>query len=104
MNKDLIETKTFTPVTKEKFEEWFKTFYAKVKPKSKLEQEARLSGRDFFASLKNKTGEESDEEGKDEDVPEEEGGDNAFFYDADAFEENIDDIDFDKDDGDIDDI
>jgi hypothetical protein len=102
MNQDLIETKTFTPVTKEKFEEWFKTFYAKTKTKAKIEQEARLSGRDFFANMKNKTGEFEDDD-KDEDIAAEEGGD-ALFYDADAFEENIDDIDFEQDDAGIDDI
>ena len=28
LEQKLIETKTFTPVTKERYEEWFKKFYA----------------------------------------------------------------------------
>ncbi len=103
MNHDLIETKTFTPVTKDIFDEWFKTFYAKTKTKAKIEQESRLSGREFFVNMKNKNNEEFEEDGKEDELPTEDG-DNAFFYDADAFEENIDDIDFEKDDQDIDDI
>jgi hypothetical protein len=102
MNQDLIETKTFTPVTKELFEEWFKAYYSKIKPKSKIEQEARMSGREFFVSMKNKNIGEYDDDGKEEEVAEE--GENVFFYDADAFEENIDDIDFERDDQDVDDI
>ena len=55
MEKELIESRTFTPVTKENFEVWFKKFYAdqnKGKEK-KLEQEQRPSGREIFMNMKN---------------------------------------------------
>ena len=65
VDSHLIENRTFTPVTKENFEIWFKKFYAdsnKGKEK-KLEQEARQSGREFFMKLKaSDLFEQSDEE------------------------------------------
>ena len=94
---NLVETKTFTPVTKEKYEEWFVKFYSKSKPKTKIEQESRMTGREYFMNIKNQKNVEFEDDGKDETETNQEQ-DNAFFYDADAFEENIDDIDFEKDD------
>jgi hypothetical protein len=105
--EELIETRTFTKVTKENFEEWFKKFYAKNNKvcKKKLEQEQRQTGREYFMNIKNLKGEDYDENDiKKEDDTEVESGNegNAMFFDAEAFEENIDDIDFDK--IDVDDI
>jgi hypothetical protein len=102
INKDLIETKTFTPVTKEGFEIWFKKYYAEVnKGKGKkLEQEARQSGREYFMNLKNFKDGTEDDEGEDVDYKlpvEEEKEGAAVYFDEDAFEENIDDIDFGED-------
>ena len=94
---NLVETKSFTPVTREKYEEWFTKFYSKSKSKSKIEQESRLSGREYFMNIKNQKNVEFEDDGKEEPEINNEQ-ENAFFYDADAFEENIDDIDFDKED------
>jgi hypothetical protein len=99
LNPEFAETKTFTPVTKENFEEWFKKFYGvRVKSKAKLEMESRQSGREYFMNLKNKGIEIEGDDEKDDDIGSESNttGENALFYDADAFDENIDDIDFDQ--------
>jgi hypothetical protein len=101
IDKDLVESKTFTPVTKDGFEIWFKKFYAEMNKgkEKKLEQEARASGREYFMNLKNMKDETADEEGEDVDYKLQEGEEHkeevAVFFDADAFEENIEDIDFD---------
>jgi hypothetical protein len=101
IENNLIETKTFTPVSKESFEIWFKKFYAEKNKKSKIkvEMEQRQTGREYFMNVKNlKT--ELDNESEDEEDTKEitsESTDNAIFYDAEAFGENIDDIDFDED-------
>jgi hypothetical protein len=100
INKDLVETKTYTPVTKEAFEIWFKKYYAEVNKgkEKKLEQEARQSGREYFMNMKNLKDGTEDEEGEDVDyklpVDEEQKDGTTVYFDADAFEENIDDIDF----------
>ena len=101
MDKNLIETRTFTPVTKESFEIWFKKFYAnsnKGKEK-KLEQEARLSGREYFMNLKNlKPGEGLGEESEDEEETTNNNTDQKeVVFDAEAFGDDLDDIDFDQD-------
>jgi hypothetical protein len=98
----LLEVKTFTKVTKEAFEAWFKKFYSEInKKKCKIiaEQETRQSGREYFFNMKNKPEEiDGDDE---ENIKEEDASDkdkeNAAFFDAHAFEENLDDIDFDND-------
>jgi hypothetical protein len=97
LNQELAETKTFTPVTKENFEEWFKKFYGvKTKSKAKIEMESRLSGREYFMNLKNKGIEVEGDDEKDDEIESNTTTENAFFYDAEAFDENIDDIDFDQ--------
>jgi len=97
----LIETKTFTPVTKENFEIWYKKFYAEENKgkEKKIEQEQRLSGREYFMKLKmSSTGDYKDENIGDpntvEDANENKQPEDNLYFDADAFEENIDDIDF----------
>jgi len=112
--RDLIETKTFTPVTRENFENWFKKFYAeKNKGKTKnIEMEQRMTGREYFMNLKNiKTGEIENEGEVEDEVSETVSTNvnntddkNTIFFDAQAFEEDIDDIDFDNEELDIDDI
>jgi hypothetical protein len=105
MEKSLIETRTFTPVTKENYENWFKKFYAaSLKGKEKkLEQDARMSGREYFMNLKNNPkgldGDESEEGDVEEEVENESElkKEEAVVFDAQAFEENLDDIDFDQD-------
>lgn len=71
INKKLIETKKFTPVTKENYQEWFdKYMKEKIKEggkelKQRKEILSRTSGRDFFMILKNKEIDENNEEGDD---------------------------------------
>jgi len=101
----LLETRSFTPVTKESFESFFKKFYEKncKKTKLKLEQEARITGREFFMLAKNKglTDEMGDED--EDNIPEENVVEpeekNEYDFDEEAFnvDENLDDLDFDDD-------
>jgi len=112
LDKELIETKTFTPVTKDNFELWFKKFYAeRQKGKGKnVEMEQRMTGREYFMNLKNIKSEENDDEEDDEGVAESSSTNVAedkktICFDAGAFEEDIDDFDFDMEDEiDVDDI
>jgi len=104
LEKNLIETRTFTPVTKESFELWFKKFNAEVNKgkEKKIEQESRTSGREFFMNAKNLTVEELGEKDVEDQVEEshdEKDNENyqKVFFDAEAFEENLDEIDFDND-------
>jgi hypothetical protein len=104
METTLIETRTFTPVTKENFEVWFKKFYAEQNKgkEKKLEQEARQSGREYFMKLKadglyEEEGPEEEESSNNETSNNtQDQKDNPVFFDAGAFEENIDDIDFEQ--------
>jgi hypothetical protein len=113
--KDLIETKTFTPVTKENFEVWFKKFYSEKNKGGKaknLEMEQRMTGREYFMNLKNIKTADIENEGEDEEEVVESTSTNVnntedkttIFFDAEAFEEDIDDIDFDNEEIDIDNI
>ncbi len=100
----LIETRTFTQVNKESFEKFFKEWYARThkKDKTKLEQESRITGREFFINLKNikSLGEGLNEDDEDS-IPTEEKPENnkdqknELFYDENAFEEELDNLDFD---------
>lgn len=100
----LLETKVYTPVTKDLFQEWFKKFYAgivKTKSKTVIEQETRVSGREYFMNFKNKEieGEEYDNDNKDETKAGESEqntitAEDKIYFDAEAFCEDIDDIDF----------
>lgn len=106
IDKSLIETKTFTPVTKDSFEVWFKKFYGdRKKLKKNAEIELRMTGREYFMNLKNIKTSEIENEGEDDEDAGESTSTNvnnntedksAMFFDAEAFEENIDDIDFDE--------
>lgn len=103
-NVELFETKTYTPVTPESFEEWYNKFYgSKKKTKEELEQQTRLSGREYFMNLKSLKDEENEDEIETEEVTESKNTEEPLIYDEDAFDENIDDIDFDKVDFDDDD-
>lgn len=110
----LVETRTFTPVTKENFNKWFEDFIKETKKvdKDKLDQEKRLSGREFYLKLKNQNiggAEEFEKEGEDIDYKKREEEDleedsnlkaNKMCFDKDAFnenlDENLDEIDFDE--------
>ena len=106
----LVQQRTYTPVTKELFDEWYKKFIKK-KREEKKEKEPnsnKLTGRKFFLNrnLKIEENEEDkikkdeEEEKKEEDNKDEEN----VEYNPELYEEDIGNIDFDKDDIDIDKI
>jgi len=78
--KSLVETRKFTPVTRESYEEWFKKFKQEKDKeraheiKKKKELMTRTSGREFFMNIKNKNlsldEEEGDDDGEDIDFSE----------------------------------
>ena len=106
----LIEQRTYTPVTKELFDEWYKKFIKK-KREEKKEKEPntnKLTGRQFFLNKnlkiedteEDKAKKDEEEDNKNEDNKEEEN----VEYNPALYEEDIGNIDFDKDDIDIDKI
>lgn len=108
----LLETRTFTPVNKETYEKWFKSYMDEInkgkKNKKKTDEiAARFSGREYFMNLKNPKDSETEkleEEGEDiepsENKPEENAKEgDVLFYDQQAFDEDIDNIDFGAEDG-----
>ena len=107
----LLNSRTYTPVTKELFDEWYKNFIEKKK-KEKKEKEPdldKLTGRQFFLNKNLKIEENNEDIAKkddDEDKKNEENKDeeNNVEYNPELYEEDIDNIDFDKDDIDIDKI
>ena len=105
----LLNQRTYTPVTKELFEEWYKNFIDKKKKerKEKDPNMDKLTGRQFFLNKNLKIEEnnedikkDEDEDKKNEDNKEEEN----VEYNPELYEEDIGNIDFDKDDIDIDKI
>ena len=107
----LLNSRTYTPVTKELFDEWYKNFIEKKK-KEKKEKEPdldKLTGRQFFLNKNLKIEENNEDIAKkddDEDKKNEENKDeeNNVEYNPELYEEDIGNIDFDKDDIDIDKI
>ena len=105
----LLNSRTYTPVTKELFDSWYKDFIEKKK-KERREKEPnmdKLTGKQFFLNKNLKIEEnnedikkDEDEDKKNEDNKEEEN----VEYNPELYEEDIDNIDFDKDDIDIDKI
>ena len=106
----LIQQRTYTPVTKELFDEWYKNFIKK-KREEKKEKEPnsnKLTGRQFFLNRnlkieendEDKIKKDEEEEKKEEDNKDEEN----VEYNPELYEEDIGNIDFDKDDIDIDKI
>jgi len=101
MEMNLIETKTFTPVNKETYEKWFKTYIDETNKKNKNKKKSdeiasRQSGREFFMNMKNPKDIEAQDklEGEIEDSPDK--NEDVLFFDQQAFDEDIDNIDFDK--------
>jgi len=109
----LVETRTFTPVTKENFEKWFEGFIKETVKldKEKIEQSKRLSGREYYQNLKNQKlggAEEFEKEGEDigdykvrenlEEIEEKQNENICFDKDAfkDNIEDNLDEIEFDN--------
>lgn len=97
----LLETKTFTPVNRETYEKWFKTFMDEVnknkKNKKKTDEIAsRQSGREFFVNMKNPKDIEAEDKLEQEYEDSQVKNDDVLFYDTQAFDEDIDNIDFDN--------
>ena len=106
----LIQQRTYTPVTKELFDEWYKNFIKK-KREEKKEKEPnsnKLTGRQFFLNRNLKIEENDEEKIKKDEEEEKKEEDNKdeenVEYNPELYEEDIGNIDFDKDDIDIDKI
>ena len=106
----LVQQRTYTPVTKELFDEWYKKFI-KEKREEKKEKEPnsnKLTGRQFFLNRNLKIEENDEEKIKKDEEEEKKEEDNKdeenVEYNPELYEEDIGNIDFDKDDIDIDKI
>ena len=105
----LLNSRTYTPVTKELFDEWYKKFIEKKK-KERKEKEPnmdKLTGRQFFMNKNLKIEENNDEIKKDDEEDkkiEDNKDEENVEYNPELYEEDIGNIDFDKDDIDIDNI
>ena len=104
----LLNSRTYTPVTKELFDEWYKNFIEKKK-KERREKEPnmdKLTGRQFFMNKNLKIEENNEDIKKDEeeDKKEDNKDEENVEYNPELYEEDIGNIDFDKDDIDIDNI
>ena len=105
----LLNSRTYTPVTKELFDSWYKDFIEKKK-KERREKEPnmdKLTGRQFFLNKNLKIEENNDEIKKDDEEDkkiEDNKDEENVEYNPELYEEDIGNIDFDKDDIDIDNI
>ena len=105
----LLNSRTYTPVTKALFDSWYKDFIEKKK-KERREKEPnmdKLTGRQFFLNKNLKIEENNDEIKKDDEEDkkiEDNKDEENVEYNPELYEEDIGNIDFDKDDIDIDNI
>lgn len=97
---ELLENKTYTPVTKELFDEWYKAFVKKNHDlKGKKVNDGRISGREFFMNKNIKLDENEEEiEVEKEDINKITAEKEEENFNPELYEEDIDDIDFDNDD------
>jgi hypothetical protein len=94
-------------VNKESYEKWYKGYMDELNKKNKNKKKldeiaARTSGREFFMNLKNPKDIEAEEKLEEEIEGDTQGTgkeDDVLFYDQQAFDEDIDNIDFGADDG-----
>ena len=106
----LIEQRTYTPVTKELFDEWYKKFIKKKKEEKKEKEPNtnKLTGRQFFLNKNLKIEENEEDKAKNDEEEENKIEDNKdeenVEYNPALYEEDIGNIDFEKDDIDIDKI
>ena len=106
----LLNQRTYTPVTKELFEEWYKNFIDKKKKerKEKDPNMDKLTGRQFFLNKNLKIEDNNEEIAKKDEEEDKKIEDNKeednVEYNPELYEEDIGNIDFDKDDIDIDKI
>ena len=102
----LIEQRTYTPVTKKLFEEWEKKFIEK-KRKENIENTKfsdRLTGRQFFMNKNLKVEVNEDEIESEENVistSKNKNEEENLEYNPDLYDEDIGNIDFDKEDEDL---
>ena len=102
----LIEQRTYTPVTKKLFEEWEKKFIEK-KRKENIENTKfsdRLTGRQFFMNKNLKVEVNEDEIEYEENVistSKNKNEEENLEYNPDLYDEDIGNIDFDKEDEDL---
>ena len=104
MEMNLLETKTFTPVNKENYEKWLKGFMDEINKKNKNKKKtdeiaSRMSGREFFMNLKNPKDLEAEDKLEEEIEESSTKEEDVLFYDQQAFDEDIDNIDFGAEDG-----
>lgn len=106
----LIQQRTYTPVTKELFDEWYKNFIKKKREekKDKDVNAGKLTGRQFFLNKNLKIEENDEDKAKKDEEEDKKTEDNKdeenVEYNPELYEEDIGNIDFDKDDVDIDKI
>ncbi len=104
--ENLIEQRTYTPVTKKLFEEWEKKFIEK-KRKENIENTKfsdRLTGRQFFMNKNLKVEVNEDEIESEENVistSKNKNEEENLEYNPDLYDEDIGNIDFDKEDEDL---
>ena len=104
----LLNQRTYTPVTKELFEEWYKNFIDKKKKerKEKDPNMDKLTGMQFFLNKNLKIEENNEEIAKKDEEEDKKIEDNKeednVEYNPELYEEDIGNIDFDKDDIDFD--
>ena len=104
----LLNSRTYTPVTKELFDSWYKDFIEKKK-KERKEKEPdlnKLTGRQFFLNKNLKIEENNEDIAKKDDeedkkIEENKDEENNVEYNPELYEEDIENIDFDKYDIDI---
>ena len=108
----LLNSRTYTPVTKELFDAWYKDFIDK-KRKERREKEPnmdKLTGRQFFLNKNLKIDENNEEIAKKDEEEDKKIEDNKdeenVKYNPELYDDDIDigNIDFDKDDVDVDKI
>ena len=103
----LLNQRTYTPVTKELFEEWYKNFIDKKKKerKEKDPNMDKLTGRQFFLNKNLKIEENNEEIAKKDEEEDKKIEDNKeednVEYNPELYEEDIGNIDFDKEDEDL---
>ena len=106
----LIMNRTYTPVTKELFDAWYKDFIKKKREEQKIKEPNlnKLTGRQFFMNKNLKIEDNLEEIAKKDEEEDKNNEDNKdeenVEYNPELYEEDIGNIDFDKDDVDIDKI
>ena len=106
----LIEQRTYTPVTKELFDEWYKNFIKKKREEKKNKEPNvdKLTGRQFFLNRNLKIEENDEDKAKKDEEEDKKVEDNKeednVEYNPEFYEEDIGNIDFDQDGIDIDKI